>query len=203
MLERNYDKYLHIETSKYSETFDHSNVHYHRYEPTPYSALQVLFEHHKIVSSDRIVDFGCGKGRLIFFIHYFYQATVIGIEMNQSFYESARNNSLSYIRQNQLVKHDNIHLYHCLAEGYQINENDNKFYFFNPFTVQIFMRIINNILRSVEKNPREIELIIYYGSDDYVYFLNYQTTFSLKQEIAVPILVDSNPYERFLVYRLG
>ena len=60
------------------------------------------------------------------------------------------------IQTNYLKKHknseDQIHFQCCLAEEYQINPSDNRFYFFNPFSIQIFMKIINNILISVEKS---------------------------------------------------
>ncbi|MEH6948737.1 SAM-dependent methyltransferase, partial [Bacillus sp. JJ634] len=75
--------------------------------------------------------------------------------------------------------------------------------FFNPFSVQIFMKIIQNILRSVEQFPRDIELVLYYGSKDYIFFLENQTAFQLKKEILLEGLSDSNPYERFLIYRLA
>jgi hypothetical protein len=57
-------------------------------------------------------------------------------------------------------------------------------------------------LRSVEKKPREIELILYYAPEEYIYFLENQTAFELKEEIVLPELYEKNPYEKFLIYRL-
>lgn len=65
------------------------------------------------------------------------------------------------------------------------------------------MKVIHNILRSVEENPRDVELILYYASDDYRYFLDNQTIFELKDEIILPHLYEHNPYEKFLIYRLA
>ncbi|MES9739915.1 SAM-dependent methyltransferase, partial [Peribacillus frigoritolerans] len=85
---------------------------------------------------------------------------------------------------------------------YDIDTKDNRFYFFNPFSVQIFMKIINNILLSFEKEPRQIELIIFYPSQDYIFFLENQTAFELKNEVMVPGLTESNPFEKFVIYEL-
>ena len=89
-----------------------------------------------------------------------------------------------------------------MAEEYQIDPLDNRFYFFNPFSIQIFMKVINHILFSKEEFERDIEVILYYASDDYIFFLENDTAFELKQEVKIPGLYEAVPYERFLVYRL-
>lgn len=200
MKERYYDELLNINTIGGQKGFSQS-IHYHRYEPTPYIALEKLFNEYELKSSDRIVDFGCGKGRLNFFIHYLFHATVVGIEMNQALYYEAVENRNSY-RKKSKNKKDNILFHCCLAEEYDIDSMDNRFYFFNPFSIQIFMRIIKNILLSVENAKREIELVLYYVSDDYLFYLEKHTNFELKQEVLLSDLYDKNPYERFLIYRL-
>ncbi|WP_088043451.1 methyltransferase domain-containing protein [Bacillus sp. EAC] len=199
MKEKNYDELLNIKTEGEQIGFNKS-YHYHRYEPTPYSALEVLFNQYELKSTDRVVDYGCGKGRLNFYINYLFNSTVIGIEMNETFYKEAIENKKNYIKRNK-KENDKIHFYCCLAEEYQVNPRDNRFYFFNPFSIQIFMNIVNSIMISVEKSPREIEIILYYISDDYIYFLENQTAFVLKEEIVLPAY-KQNMNERFLIYRL-
>jgi SAM-dependent methyltransferase len=201
MKEHYYEKLLNIDTREKQKGFNKS-LHYHPYEPTPYSALEKLFTSYELKSSDRIVDFGCGKGRLNFFINYLFNATVVGIEMNEAFYKEAIENRNSYLKKNKKGM-DKIHFHCCFAEEYQIDPLDNQFYFFNPFSIQIFMNIINNILLSVEKAEREIELILYYGSEDYLFFLENSTSFELKEEVTLPGLYEYDPRERFLIYRLA
>lgn len=199
MDERYIDGLLNIKTGEEQRGF-HKSFHYHRYEPTPYSALESLFNHYELKSSDRVVDFGCGKGRITFYMNYLFNAEVVGVEMNESFYQEAVENRIRYLRKYKNRK-DKIHFQCCLAEEYEINPLDNRFYFFNPFTIQIFRTVINNILVSMENGKREMELIIYYGSDDYTYFLDNHTSFELKKEIMLSGY-DQNVYERFLIYRL-
>ncbi|MCP1122131.1 SAM-dependent methyltransferase [Bacillus sp. 3103sda1] len=201
MNEQYYDTVLNIKTVGEQKGF-YESLHYHRYEPTPYYGLEQLFSKYELKSSDQIVDFGCGKGRLNFYIHHFYHASVVGIEMNETFYQEAMDNRDSYLKKVKKSK-DKIHFHCCLAQEYEIDPLDNKFYFFNPFSVQVFMNVINNILLSVEKVEREVELVLYYPSEDYIYFLDNQTSFELKEEVILPGLYERNSNERFLIYRLA
>ncbi|WP_042454517.1 SAM-dependent methyltransferase [Neobacillus dielmonensis] len=200
MKEHYYDKLLNIKTRDEQQGF-HKSLHNHRYEPTPYSGLEELFRHFQLNSNDRVVDFGCGKGRLNFYIHYFFHATVIGIEMSEELLERALANQTSYLKKTK-NRADKLHFLNCLAQDYPINPQDNCFYFFNPFSVQVFQKVMNNILVSVEQYPRDISLILYYPSEDYIYHLESYTAFDCEKEIQVPYMYQHNPNERFLIYRL-
>jgi len=199
MKEYYYDKLLNIKTRGDQQGFNKS-MHYHRYEPTPYSALEELFRHYGIRHDDHIVDFGSGKGRLNFYLHYFYDVRVVGVEMNEDLYDEALQNQKRYVKK---TGKDKIQFVCCLAEEYEISSFDNRFYFFNPFSIQVFRRVVNNILRSLERNPREIELVLYYPSEDYIYFLEQDTAFELQKEVILPYVYEHNQNERFLIYRLA
>ncbi|MFB6468321.1 SAM-dependent methyltransferase [Cytobacillus sp. Hz8] len=200
MKEHYYDDLLNIRTRGEQEETHHS-FHYYRYEPTPYSALEVLFKQYELKSHDHIVDFGCGKGRLVFYLHYLSNCSTVGVEMSGDLYQQALENRKGYLKKMRKGG-EGIRFFHGIAEEYPIDPLDNRFYFFNPFSIQIFMNIVKNILISMEQSEREVELILYYCSDDYLYFLENQTLFELKQEIILPRIYDHNPYERFLIYRL-
>ncbi|MDX8344788.1 class I SAM-dependent methyltransferase [Rossellomorea sp. YZS02] len=200
MKDYDYDTLLNIKTGDRQIGF-HRSFHYHRYEPTPYEALQELFQHYELKSSDRVVDFGCGKGRLNFFIHHHFNSSVVGVEMNDEFYEDSMKNLDAY-REKVKFRTGAITFHHCLAEEYDIQPNDNRFYFFNPFSVQVFMKVINNILFSVESFPRDIDILLYYSSDDYIHYLNDHPLFQLRKEVPLTGEYESNEYERFLVYGL-
>lgn len=200
MKDQFYDAMLNIKTTGDQKGFNKS-IHYHRYEPTPYEALKILFNEYELTGSDRIVDFGSGKGRLAFFVHYLFHASAVGVEMNETFYIEAVANLRAYLRKNKVPK-DKILFSCCLAEEYQISPSDNRFYFFNPFTIQIYVKIINRILRSVEETPREVELILYYPPEDYIFYLENKTSFYLVKEVVLPGLYEQNHNERFLIYRL-
>lgn len=198
MNEQYYEKLLNIKTSGEQKIFNES-LHYNRYEPTSYNALEILSN--QFTAEDSIVDFGCGKGRLNFYINHFFDSTVTGIEMNNFFYKEAIDNKKDYLKKHK-KKQDKINFLNCFAEEYNINSSDNKFYFFNPFSIQIFMKVIGNVLISVENSERMVDIILYYPSDDYVYFLEDNTPFVLYDEIRLPNLYNNDPRHVFFIYRL-
>lgn len=201
MREQACDKQLNIKTGGKQKWFLQASD-YCPYEPTPFQALEALFESYEMKSTDRVVDFGCGKGRLVFYLHYRFHSSVTGIEMNEALYRAAEENLLSYAKKHPARKGD-IRLIHNRAEAYPIDPADNRFYFFHPFSARIFMKIIGNIQRSYEQAPRELELLLYYPSEDYILFLDQQTPFECVQEISLDELYRDDPQERFLIYRLN
>lgn len=194
-----YDRLLHIKTVGTLEVINQS-VHYNRYEATPYKGLKEFFSEHELKITDRVVDFGSGKGRLPFYIHHYFHTSVIGIEMSNKLHREALEN-LEVYNQKTKQKHNSITFEKCLAQDYEIKSIDNVFYFFNPFSVQIFMKVVENILQSVDKYERTVDLILYYPTTDYIQFLTTRTTFKFIKEVKVSGLYEQNENERFLIFR--
>ena len=65
MTEREWDKRLKIRTIGRE---DESNPNYAPYEPTPYDVLQRVAESGYIRRKQHVLDYGCGKGRVAFFL---------------------------------------------------------------------------------------------------------------------------------------
>lgn len=198
MGERKQDKLLGIRTVGIREWAD-NNIQYNRYEPTPYKALNELSKNYKFKDIDRIVDFGCGRGRVAFYLHNRFHLPVTGIEANDKTYEEALENKAIY-RMN--AKHINapIKFKYGLAQHYKIDKRDNCFYFFNPFSAHIFRKVVHNIMRSVEKDRRTVDLILYYPISEYKDFLKNNTPFTIINKIRVPERSDKK--EKFIIYRL-
>ncbi|WP_421383734.1 methyltransferase domain-containing protein [Bacillus salacetis] len=190
------DQLLNIKTESVQKAA-YASQHYNRYEPTPYPVLDRLFEFVEFEDSDRVVDFGCGTGRLNFYLHYRFQPTVIGVEMNEFYYREALENRKNYLSKFNLDG-EQVQFENCLAQNYGIHPEDNVFYFFNPFSVRIFISVINNILQSFEERNRDMQLVLYYAPEDYVFFLENQTAFRMEKEIVLP----GNEYEKILIYSL-
>lgn len=197
---KDYETLLNIKSSKQQLTFN-PNSHLHRYEATHYEDLEQLLIHHPFSEHDHIVDFGCGKGRLNFFIHHHCQSYVTGVEMDADLIQDALVNKQTY-SQTHSINLNKIDFLQCMAQEYNIKPHDQYFYFFNPFSVQIFMKVIENILASVETHPRPIEIILYYPLDDYIFYLESTYLFELKQEILLPKFERDNR-ERFVIYQLS
>ena len=200
MTEQDYEKLLNIKTMGDQKVF-YDSLHYHRYEPTSYKWLNVLCENYDFNSKDTVVDFGCGKGRLNFCLNYFFDCAVTGIEINNYFIELCNDNKTSYLKKTKKSS-KNINFVNCLAQEYKVDKKDNKFYFFNPFSSQIFISVIENILDSVYENPRTVDLILYYSEDDYIYYLENYTCFELRKEIPMPILYEKDHRHKYVIYRM-
>ena len=60
------DKILGIDTAGRDDTY--SDRYKYPYEPTPYEVLERLTESGLIKETDIVLDYGCGKGRVEFFL---------------------------------------------------------------------------------------------------------------------------------------
>src|SRR5699024_3698917 len=125
---------------------------YHHYEATPYSIIHTLFEEYELQPTDGFVDLGSGKGRLLFYVHNLFGVSVTGVEMNEYLHKKTIKNKKKYLKHVKGKVYIEVEL--SIAEDYDMKETDNVFYFFNPFSIQIFMKVINIILKSFEQHPR-------------------------------------------------
>ena len=161
--EHTWDKLLQIQTTGRDET--NADQYHHPYEPTPYSVLERLAASGFFSETDVALDYGCGKGRVGFFLGYRTKTRVIGIEYDECIYEGAVENRRSTISR---VKPDFIL---TRAEEYPVPEEVTRCYFFNPFSVELLRAVCARILESWYENPRDIFLFFYYPADEFIAFL--------------------------------
>ncbi|MBQ6120741.1 MAG: methyltransferase domain-containing protein [Clostridia bacterium] len=157
MTDREWDKHLHIHTIGRE---DEANPHYSPYEPTPYSVLERLADSGHIERKDHLLDYGCGKGRVAFFMASMVGCRVTGIDHSQKLIDIAKENR----RASRLG--DRVSLYCTLAEQYEVG-NENTFFFFNPFSEKVFEGVLR---RLVQRGTGT--LICYYPSEAYITWLN-------------------------------
>lgn len=172
---------------------------YNRCEPTPYIALEKLFEKYKIDEEDKMVDFGAGRGRVAFYVHNRFNIPITGVELNETTIDEAIDNKRSYRTHAGHLKSP-IKFEYGYAENYDISEEDNKFYFFNPFQAQIFEQVVENIIESAKEADKEVDIILYYPMPGYKKFLRENTDFQLIDKVLVEGAKDKR--EKFLIYRL-
>ena len=134
------------------------------YDPTPYAVLEELVNLDILRPEDILVDYGCGKGRVGFFINSQVGCTVIGVDHSERLLEEANENLENY------GNGENITFIHAKAEEY-IPSDANRFYFFNPFSTGIFREVLKRIDESCKSNPREIIIFFYYSTIEYKLYL--------------------------------
>lgn len=196
-----YEQFLGIETTEvvYNNRY---NDDYARYEPTSYSGLICAFDEMEPVLSkyDRLVDFGCGKGRVLFYVHQRFQCEVCGIEVDEELYELALDNR-AYFNTRFRGAMDKIELICGKAEEYEICWKDTVFYFFNPFEINIFSQVIDKVVENVELHPRRIFVMMYYAADEYRQYMKYKR-FKLYGIAKLPTY-DMDWDEKVVIYEYG
>ena len=68
--------------------------------------------------------------------------------MDTKFYNQCIENKKGYLKKNKREK-DKINFLCTLAQEYEINDKDNKFYFFNPFSIHIFMKVVEKYIKII------------------------------------------------------
>ena len=163
------------------------------YEPTPYSVLVRLAESGYLTGNNKLVDYGCGKGRVSVFLAGRIHCQVIGIDYNEDLIRQAEEN-----RMRSRVK--GITFLHTAAEQYKLTDED-SFFFFNPFSEVILKRVIDRIVWSWYENPRKIQLFFYYPTDEDAAVLTGTQELMFSDEIDCSDLFEGDQKrERILVF---
>ena len=190
-----WDKHLQIKTTGRDES--NADAYHHPYEPTAYRVLERLAGSGLIGEQDVVLDYGCGKGRVDFFLSYRTKAKTIGVEYDEHIYESALENLKTVISR---VKPQFVL---TNAENYAVAGDVNRCYFFNPFSVEILRKVMARILESYYENPREMFLFFYYPADEYMAYLMTVDELEFYDEIECEDLFGTaDPRERILIFCL-
>lgn len=88
--EKVWDLSLQIKTCGRDESG--ADQYHHPYEPTPYCVLERLADSVFFGKDDVVLDYGCGKGRVGFFLSHRTKAKTIGIEYDEHIYAGALEN---------------------------------------------------------------------------------------------------------------
>ena len=193
--ENSWDKLLQIQTCGRDELG--ADEYHHPYEPTPYSVLERLANSSLISKDDVVLDYGCGKGRVGFFLSYRTKASTIGIEYDERIYQGALENQKTTISR---IKPDFVL---TRAEEYEVPFDVNRCYFFNPFSVEILHKVMARIIESWYEHPREVFLFFYYPADEYISYLMTVDELEFYDEIECDDLFAGNdPRERIMIFQL-
>ena len=191
--EQIWDTLLQIRTAGRDET--NADQYHHPYEPTPYSVLERLVNSGFFSKDDVVLDYGCGKGRVGFFLSYQEKTHTIGIEYDSRIFEQAL--------ENQKTAKANADFVLTKAEEYEVPPHVNRCYFFNPFSVEILHKVMARILESYYDCPREVFLFFYYPSNEYISYLMTVDELEFYDEIECDDLFEGTDIrERILIFHL-
>ena len=192
--ERTWDKRLQIKTTGRDDLM--SDEYRFPYEPTPYCVLERLADSGLIGRGDVVLDYGCGKGRVEFFLSWRTRAGTIGIEYDSRIYADAAEN------QKTAVPGAKAEFVLANGESYAVPPEVNRCYFFNPFSVEILRRVMARIIGSWYEAPRELFLFFYYPSDEYIAYLMTVDELEFYDEIQCDDLFPGDDRERIMIFTL-
>lgn len=191
--EKTWDDLLRIKTIGRDDT--RSDAYRYPYEPTPYTVLERLACSGLIGSSDVVLDYGAGKGRVDFFLSHQTKAKTIGIEYDVLIYAGALENQQTALSKAEFVQKN--------AGSYAVPPDVNRCYFFNPFSVEILRKVMARLLDSWYAHPREVFLFFYYPSDEYISYLMTVDELEFYDEIECDdLFAGKDPRERILIFQL-
>lgn len=113
------DAKLHIDTVGRNDRF--STDHLYPYEPTSYPVLDRLIESRYIGKEDRMLDYGCGKGRVLIYLNHKIGCRAVGVELMDGFYGEALKNVDSYLKHVKAADDGDIEIVHLSAQQYRMS----------------------------------------------------------------------------------
>ncbi|MBE5954472.1 MAG: class I SAM-dependent methyltransferase [Lachnospiraceae bacterium] len=190
-----WDILLRIRTTGWDSS--NADMHHYPYEPTDYRVLERLVESGYIGKKNVLVDYGCGKGRVDYFLSHETKCKSIGVEYDERIYNQAMDNM------SHAVSKSKVFFYHGTAEEFEPPTTVDRCYFFNPFSTEILQKVIARIKVSYFENPREILLFFYYPSDYYISYLMTDDNLEFYDEIdCTDLFEEYNKRERIMIFKI-
>lgn len=160
-INRIFEKWNGIDTDKSINLTDlgYNEASFAPYHATPWRVAFRILRLVKPVVSDVIVDFGCGKGRMVYLFAKKKQfQKIIGVDVANELLLQAQQNIIS---NTDKLKCKNVEFVCSDAVKYPVPSNMTFAFFFNPFWGDVFEKVISNIYQSYLANPRKIKIIYY------------------------------------------
>ena len=194
-----WEKKLNISTS--AANFEKDDANHSRYEPTSYAVLERLAESRWLNKDNVLIDYGCGKGRVGFYLNHVLGLRTVGVEYNPEIYAAAMKNLDS--RFGKKPENCGVSFVCESAENHDIKEAD-SFYFFNPFSEKILKTVLAKIIASYFENPRPMLLFFYYATDKHIDCLMSESALTPAGKIDCRDLFhNDDPREKILVFKIA
>lgn len=187
------DQLLGIRTTGRDES--HASLDNNPYEPTPYAVLERLANSGRLRKGNCLVDYGCGKGRVGFFLSYHTRCASLGVEIDRWLYEAAMRNQTHAVsgRRTRFVQAD--------ARTFVPPIEADRFYLFNPFSAEVFKQALAGIATSLKEKPRNAQVLLYYPDESYRAVLEHTSWLAAGESIDCRDLFEGNdPRERIEVW---
>lgn len=119
-----------------------------RSEPSDSRFLSYVLKDFNVTSTDAIVDIGCGKGNAMRAMLRFPFSTIDGIELSDTIAAVARQNF-------SVLNDKRVTVFTGDATKFTDYSAYTVVFLFNPFPGTLLSKVIDSIIRSIQKNDRE------------------------------------------------
>jgi SAM-dependent methyltransferase len=153
------------------------------YAPSPVSMIMSSLRRLPRTEGLTFVDFGSGKGRVLFVAAEFPFRRIIGIEFARQLHETALKNLASYTNPRQKCFEITPMLGDAL--NFAIPNESCVLYFYTPFKALLLEKILANVAASYAEHPRPVYVV--YG---------YQIQYHLSMFDALPGFASIRPRDR-------
>ena len=126
------------------------------YMPASYDMLELFFSKVELSSFKHLLDMGCGKGRALCVAAAMGAKKLSGVELSKELYTDAKANIASI---KQRFPEAQFELFNHDAFWFDIDDDVDCIFMFNPFDDVIMSAVLENIESSLQNNPRKITVI--------------------------------------------
>ncbi len=195
--ERKWDRKLKIRTCGRDDR--KADQYNYPYEPTPYCVLERIADHNLIGKENVLLDYGCGKGRVGIFFARESGCRTIGIDYNEKMIKIADKNLTS----SGLAETHRVTFEKANAGDYAVPEEVDRIFFFNPFSEDVLSGALSRVMESWYGLPREVFLIFYYPSTEYLGALMTRDELMFYDEIdCSDLFAGDNSREKVLIFEI-
>jgi SAM-dependent methyltransferase len=126
------------------------------YMPASYDLLEILFKQLEPLQLKHFLDIGCGKGRALCVAANHQVPTVTGIDFSKELCQQATINLEKTIKKNPSLQYKIVN---NDAFYYEIPDDVDCIFLFNPFDEIIMKGVLENINKSLKRSPRGLHIV--------------------------------------------
>ena len=126
------------------------------YMPASYDLLEMFFSEIKLSTFQHFLDIGCGKARAMCVAAAFGIKKITGIELSKELYKNAQENIAATKAKYPSAE---FKIYNNDAFYFDIDDDVDCVFMFNPFDETIMSGVMENIETSLDNNPRDMTIV--------------------------------------------
>lgn len=134
----------------------------HLYGTFAYRSIFRILDRMNLQPDDVFVDIGCGKGRIVCCAARFKIRKAVGVDLDGALCRIARENA-----QRLRGRVADIEIIHAPAQECDYTQCT-QFFLFNPFGEQTLRQVVSVISRSIQEQPRPVQIVYVNPAYDHV-----------------------------------